>query len=536
MHRLAPALALSAVALTPAALTPACAATRALVVGIDHYPGVTVRGAAGARDLHGAVADATAMKDALAGYFAVKPEEMQVLLDGEATRAKILDAFHSWLIDGTGPEDRAIFYFAGNGAQIADAPGGPAEDRYDEALAPSDTKGELEGAAAHLSGLITDAEFNALLAALAGREVLVVVDAAYSGPLTDTALRARSADLSADPAGQGITRVATGGYAGIRTLTPNGPIAADPAELSQLTVRGAHRLDTRLMPDFEPDAEQPADGPVLAVWTAAASAQLALEDMDDPEHRGLFTKSFIAGLTDQAADLNDNGRVSASELLHYVRAEAARYCAAHECGTAGVIPTLEAWDGYDNEVLSTKAATRGYETAGDAIASDDALPASDAGAVQVTLSNGGISRLGDALKITVESPQAGQLVILDVRDDGTTVQLFPNSPSLAVGTSAAIAAGERRVLPGPDDPFELVPDTKGSGRIVALVIDAGVPIEGVVQRYLDLSPIQEPGEYVDEITQRLNRTVVLPTGSDSALAKPGRPAALARGEARYTIK
>ncbi|HEX9904079.1 MAG TPA: caspase family protein [Propylenella sp.] len=517
-----------------AAVSPSGAATRALVVGIDKYPDIKVSGVGNLRNLRGAVSDARSMREALSADFDVGADEIRLLTDEAATRSAILSEFRSWLIDGTQPGDRAIFYFAGHGAQVEDESGDEVDDRFDEVLVPHDTVGELEGPEAGMTGFIADDEVDSLLTALAGREVLIIVDACHSGTITRGALDIR-ADAVTDIAGQGIPE--QDGYSGVRTLTPNGPLAVSQP-LDDLGARAAHRVGTRLIQVVGTSPEPAAgDGPKLAVWTAAASAQLAMEDMEVGGSQGLFTSRFVKGLAVQAADLNGNGKVTASELLAYLRNESDRYCETYRCGPGGLTPTLEAWTGYDTEVLTEKPGAADEATYGESIASDDALPEYGAsGGVTVALSGDGYSRLGEPLRIKVESERGGELIVLDVRDDGTTVQLFPNTPSLSVGAQTVIGAGEARFLPGDEDPFELVPDSAGSGRIVALVVDPRAPVAPITSKYLDLAPIPSPEAYVAEIGRALNHALDYPTGSEAALERPAAALGLARGEARYTIE
>ena len=524
------------------AAADSAAKTRALVVGINAYPEIRVNGTAGARDLRGAVADARNMQSALVRHLDVKEEEIKVLIDAEAGRERILSEFRTWLVDGTESGDRVVFYYAGHGAQVEDESGDEGEDRFDEVLVPSDTKGELEGPDAGLNGFITDDEIEKLLAALPGREVLMIVDACHSGTITRGALDVRRAGAGNDPSGQGIDATASDGYAGVRTLTPNGPVGVS-VSLDDLATRDVHRSGTRLIEVVGTPAA-PAATPEtlqkLAVWTAAASAQLAVEDQALDGSQGLFTNRFVKGIAEGAADLNKNGNITGSELLAFLRGETDRYCAAYRCGAGGLSPTLEAWSGYDGETIAeyaSPAAAPAYTPI--AVASTDALPEQGypvAGGVTVSLSGDGYSRLGDALRIRIESAHPGELVVLDVRDDGTTVQLFPNRPSLAVGAQTSIRPGETRFLPGDEDPFELVPDRRGSGRIVALVVDPNAPISAITGKYLELEPIPSPEDYVAAISRELNRTIVYPTGSEDALSRPAKGATLARGEARYIIE
>ena len=280
----------------------------------------------------------------------------------------------------------------------------------------------------------------------------------------------------------------------------------------------------------------------LAVWTAAASAQLAVEDKDLGGSEGLFTNRFVKGVGEGAADLNKNGNITASELLAFLRSESDSYCAKYQCGAGGLSPTLEAWSGYDDHPVGDyDAATPAAATPQDygaTIASTDALPeyGYPTGGVHVSLTGGDHLRYGDPLRIKIESEYAGDLIVLDIRDDGTTVQLFPNSPSLKVGAEKSMKAGETRFVPGDEDPFELVPDKAGSGRIVALIVDPYAHVEDVTKHYLELEPIPSPEDYVAQISQEMNRTIVYPSGGEDALYQPAHAGTLARGEAKYVIE
>lgn len=514
------ALALLGVAFLVAA--PADAKTRALVIGVNAYPGILVNGVGGQRDLRGAVNDARNMQAALTEHFDVRPDEIRLLVDGDASRDNILKAFREWLIDGTAEGDRAIFYFAGHGAQVVDEDGDEGDDKFDEVLVPGDAKGELVGSDAGLTGFIADDEIQALLAELAGREVLMIVDACHSGTITRGALDARQS-------GAADSTLAA------RTLTPNGPVGA-AAALADLTTRSAHRVGTRLIEVVADEPEKPTiDAPaLLAVWTAAASAQLAMEDLELGGEQGLFTNRFIKGIAEGTADLDGSGRITASELLAFLRAESDAYCQTYRCGPGGLTPTLEAYVGYDGTTLAE------YHVVGEdtTIASSDDLPALGyfgAGKVTVTLSGGGSMRYGDPLQLKIVSDYSGELIVLDVRDDGTTVQLFPNTPSLAVGVPAVIAAGETRYLPGDEDPFVLVPDARGSGRIVVLVVDYHAAVAALTGRYLDLEPIPAAGDYIAELARSLNSALSLPAGSEDALARAATGAVMLRAEAPYVI-
>lgn len=106
----------------------------AVVVGISDY--LHFEDEEGG-DLPGARRDALAMRDVLVGRWGFTPENVLLLLDGEATRAAIEAALTGWLPERVEAHDQVVFYFAGHGSQIWDQ-NGDEEDGLDETIAPAD--------------------------------------------------------------------------------------------------------------------------------------------------------------------------------------------------------------------------------------------------------------------------------------------------------------------------------------------------------------------------------------------------------------
>lgn len=112
---------------------------RALLVGIERYP----EGLEWPR-LGGPRADVAAVRRALVERAGFAEERITVLLDEQATRAAILEAFEELARDA-GPDDVLLFYFAGHGSQLPDDDGDEL-DGLDETLLPYDVlaAGEAE--------------------------------------------------------------------------------------------------------------------------------------------------------------------------------------------------------------------------------------------------------------------------------------------------------------------------------------------------------------------------------------------------------
>jgi len=131
----------------------------ALVVGIDRY-------GHGIPELRTAANDARRLASLLAeghGY------DVTLLLDEEATQARIADLLHRELPSRVGPDDRVLFYFAGHGV-ARDGDDGP--NGY---LLPFDARRGEEETFLHMPS-VHDA-----LTALSCRHMLVVLDSCFSG-------------------------------------------------------------------------------------------------------------------------------------------------------------------------------------------------------------------------------------------------------------------------------------------------------------------------------------------------------------------
>jgi hypothetical protein len=101
---------------------------RALLVGINQYPGASLKGC---------VNDALMMGNILIDNFGFLPgADMRLVVDDRATQKGILDRL-AWLVEGARPGDVLVFHYSGHGAQVADRSGDEI-DSLDECLCPID--------------------------------------------------------------------------------------------------------------------------------------------------------------------------------------------------------------------------------------------------------------------------------------------------------------------------------------------------------------------------------------------------------------
>ena len=162
----------------PSTATPAPPhGDRALLVGINLYANPDF-------DLQGAVRDAHNMQDLLIGHLGFDAGQIRVLTDERATRDGILTGIRDWLVAGTVPDARALFYFAGHGYFRPDEDGDEA-DGVDEALVPHDARFVSDGSGpARMENLIIDDEIGALFGELRDRRAYLIADSCHSGTIT----------------------------------------------------------------------------------------------------------------------------------------------------------------------------------------------------------------------------------------------------------------------------------------------------------------------------------------------------------------
>ncbi|RDC75293.1 DUF4384 domain-containing protein [Rhodovulum sp. 12E13] len=476
---------------------------RAVVVGIDSYPGVFLP-----RALSSASADAERMRDHLVTDLGFAPGAVTLLTDEAATSGAIVDALLDDLVGGTGPGDRAFFYFAGLGGRIA-AAGGIESDGYEEFLL------------AHGDGdpfaLIPEGALVEIFDRIGDREVSLVIDASMTAP----------------PA---------------RAIGQGDAVAARAAAFGQLP-----RAASRNVSDAAPGPVGAAtfgEGPFGTgaasrnIWVAAAPSQVAWET---PEG-GVFTDTWIEGVSDGAADMNGNGVVTNAELLVHMREVSEAWCAGNaSCRATGLgltpdfsgdvlgqvvalsataapqeagptsAPAATVPPGGDQQAAAPQAlaAAPGRDTVQAFVT--DLFAASNAAGLTIDISTDGPLRLGDTVSFTVTSERAGTLLLLDVNPEGDLFQIFPSRLSLA--EAAAVSAGEAVRIPGPYAPSGRpirirVTEPAGDGMLLALLVEGEAPVfETILPRNLEFAPIPNATQYLYELVQSLLEMQVGPGGN-----------------------
>ena len=463
---------------------------RALVVGVDRYadPGFT--------DLRGAARDARNIQWLLTEHLGFESGQIQMLTDERATHDAIVDGIRDWLVDGSRPGARALFYFAGHGYFQTDEDDDE-PDGYDEALVPHDARLiSRETRPMQVANLILDDEFRTLLETLDDRQVHVIVDSCHAGTMTRSL-----APPAADP--RYVRTIGLGPEAVAKRSATRTPFTRSTVVARQ---RDAGFVE--------------ATGNV-AVWTAVSPLQLALEDREAAEPEGVFTRRFVRGIAERLADRDGDGQVLHAELLDYVRNESESYCSRHggDC-EAGLTPSLEGRRDLLITDVTTGATTTSVAATSEpqvSAAAGGALGHDNAAGVRLEMRPSSRVRDGESVAYRVESGRSGHLLIVDVAPDGTVTQLFPNQWSERAGKGAAIGAGRIVEIPNAYYGFRFVASPPyGRGSVFAIVTEDPIALDDLLGPNRDLRPVANAKDWLLALGKRLREPLLEVTGTRRA--------------------
>jgi len=155
---------------------PLLASTKkhAVLIGIGDYPTV--------RKLEGPLHDVELIKGALVSHWQFKQENIQTLVNEQASKKNILQAI-AYPVANSMPGDTVFIYFSGHGTSAADTSLPVSMPIKTGALLPHDIAGAVTSQELHDRLLIGSRDLKPVLQQLdaAGLNVLVVVDACFSG-------------------------------------------------------------------------------------------------------------------------------------------------------------------------------------------------------------------------------------------------------------------------------------------------------------------------------------------------------------------
>jgi len=491
---------LAAIALfVAAAAGSAVAGERALLIGIDSYADSRLDVKSGTP----AVNDVTAIRSLLMAKFGYASRDIRVLTNSAATAAAIRDGLADWLIAGSRVGDRIYIYFAGNGYFTPDLNGDEA-DGLEEGLVPFDARASEEGGKLAIDGLVSDDEIGAALKKLAGRHVTLVVDAGFSGRVTRTPTNAA----------QNVFYRAPAFPAASRAIVVEAKAAAQKQEGGWLDALPA--------------------GLDLSVWTAVSASQTALLDPLRPGFGGVFTSLYLEALKDGKADANGNGEISNPELLAYLVSGSKAYCSAHaDICQMGLTPRLDPSSAHGHMAYQPV----GHEKEPAKLSLDvlkDYLAVGNADNVTLSMTPRGPVHVGDKdIRFHILSPHDGFLVLLDLSDDGTLTQLFPNQFSRRKNAEGKIRAGAELMVPDDYYGMRFNATSATSGRIVAIVARRKVDWDKAVgTRAIEVIPRQQAVKtFLPQIAAALGNPVADDNPQDNTEATDWSVATI-----RYEIK
>ena len=407
-------------------------ASYALLIGIDEYPH--------ARRLQGAVNDVAAMRRMVVSDLQIPGANVQVLVNEQATKQAMLDAFSS-LARRSRPGDAVFIFYSGHGWLVSDQDGDEStfneDERFDEALVPYDAvPWPKERAYEANPTLLVDDELARALGPMPGRRVAVIFDSCHSG----SGLRS----LPGDEVG--------------RSLYTDAPIP--PSRFRSLKPR---------VPSMDMGAQ--------AIFIAAARWRETASDLGEFEGRrhGALTASLLR--TVGKAGPGWARALSWESLFRQARADLLSQ------GIASQTPTI-----VGAPLLGRAPVAQFF----DAPASTEIAELSAPQPFDVYLEVNKYQFLaGEEMRLAVESARSGYLYVFDIDVERKVTQLFPNEFEkdnvLPASMQVRIPDVQARYRFTADQPY-------GVSTIVALVTRA--PWDGhsrlnLPQSLVPLNPAQE---------------------------------------------
>lgn len=429
--------------------------THALIIGIGKYTSAKVS------PLAKPVNDANSMKLFVENNF-IGEKKITLLTDEDATRKAILGQLNQ-VIKTVKKGDQFVFYYSGHGSQIPDKNHEEA-DGMDETIVSADA----DFYAGEWHNMIIDDELDTLLKQIEDKEVdvLVISDACHSGSIT------KSTDKT-----------------------------NKPYKLSDDLAKKAYEARRK-------EEAWLNSSPYRTTWTAVASSQLAIENMQ--LKTSIYTTLFIEGVSDKRADFDRNGIVTNSELHIYLLNASEKYCKLSQC-EKGLTPTLAihneflvqpfipdpAFNRHNQNESTSSAFTLPPEAA-----LEEALSQKISTDISINIQPKDSIKIGDEIFVGVNSKKSGYLVLLDVNAKGELIQIFPNEKA----KDNRIEGGKKLYIPENNlAPYAIAANEVGKSHMYAIVTHDAIDIEKILDKNKDLEPIPRANAYIGELTQQLNK-------------------------------
>ncbi len=455
---------------------------RALIIGINAYPGDSA--------LEGCKTDAENMYQFIQEVWNYKPQQIKMLTDEAATRQAILATFDDWLINGSQPGDRILFYYSGHGSTLADN-NSDEGDGIDEVLCPIDSVGNDQKSRG--ANMLRDDDINTRLRQLPERQVIFISDSCHSGTIT------RSLDSNQR---KSHTRVK-------RLIFPDQP-----------------RLKPQARSIGRPEPANNFAAPLnnVIAYSAVAPNQKAL---DGGPRGGIFTNLFIKAIRDKAADRNSDGKITHAEVLDYVRLESQSYCkktgnCADNPGQL-LTPQLDVNPKWLSTEVTAKEATPPPPTSSpeDTMAVAQVVAGENPAQLKTQMLPSTRFQLGENMQISINSQHPGYLFVLDIDSTGKLTVLFPNEYSVKQNRKGVLQIGQTVTIPDDSYGFEFkAQEPTGKGLLLTLLIEEE---ETFIRTFQQQLPMTQRGFGVVEKTsqvqttlqklhQQLHQTILTPEG------------------------
>jgi len=439
---------------------------RALLIGVGRYANFEER-------LNGVSLDLDMMIE-LSELMGFKKHAIKMLENEQASTAAVYEAIESWLIRGTGPQDRILFYFSGHGSQVPDE-NNDETDHFDEVLLLYDVALTQSHGRQTLSGVLHDDRFGSLLAQMKSRNILVILDACHSGSATRSLrLAPRSIpirDAQVKYFYYSPMLEAAGGSGRFDVMEPHAPASAE----GRYVAISACREDEQTVAT--------AQGSIFTLGLREALRSAARTGQSiSPDELQRRTTLFIQQQI-RSADAAFHPQIAGQKILRERPLE---------------LVSLAGGNGYVRQNLE-ELVHKSHET------------------VWLNL-NKTCFEPGDVLEISVQISEPGYLNVVSVQTDDQATVLFPNQ----YHRQNAVGRG-KLTIPTPQMNFELVTD--------------GPPGTDLISAFLTRSPLdgykngfKTPGDVMAALSPGSTRSLVL--RQKQGLLAAGQAKAVIRGEGK----
>ena len=435
------------------------AGQKALLIGIGEYPHSPKS------NLKGPPNDIRMMDEFLTNQWGFEDRDIGILLNDQATKKGIMNAITNWLPRVTEPGDRVVIYYSGHGTQVPDK-NGDEKDGKDEAWVTADLR---KGGKMRANQMVRDDELAVAFKGLADRELILISDSCHSGTMSRGAPLKDEEENNSDPKVRFIPFIADDAHMGM-------PVMGRDEESMSREVRSQLTISAAMANQYS--------------WEAGG--------------HGLFTKFFVDGMTNGAADFNKNGIITSAEILNYVRPRADEFCQHIEkCRNKKFTPNI---DPRNEAYILAPVGSGPIET----VSSDDnedisdILPPLKQNALSIAIRPDTHHKLGDEVSFEITTEFDGYLTLMDLNAANEMVLLFPTKEDLNHGKTGKIRAASKLRVPDASYGFSFEAGLPtGKGQLLAIVTQDKIDFSDLLEGNRDFEPIKDKSKLAKKISEKL---------------------------------